>query len=88
MSSRLIYAFLALASFVSALGCTSVVYKRMARYGWKRPVLVQKPSDLRVYGEYWRVAPDERWSRLPCAGIILGMLLTLCFGMCTLDPHH
>ena len=89
MGYGLLYMLLLLASSRLTSGCDALVYKRMAKYGWKRPLLVIKLSDLEVYRSYWRVASKEQWSRLPCVGIVLGMRLSLAFGIRALAvlPH-
>ncbi len=36
-------------------------------------------NDFRLYGDYWRIAPERGWSRLPIIGLVVSFLLAACF---------
>lgn len=36
-------------------------------------------KDFRLYSEYWRIAPEKKWSRLPMVGFVVSFILAGCF---------
>ena len=46
-------------------------------------------KDFGLYSEYWNIAPQKQWSRLPIVGFVLCFCLAACFLFSTLFlPAH
>jgi hypothetical protein len=50
--------------------------------------LWRTPKDLRLYSEYWRMAPERRWSRIPivAAAVSFAIAVVLLIGTMYFDP--
>ncbi|HVO79697.1 MAG TPA: hypothetical protein VMT28_03140 [Terriglobales bacterium] len=62
-----------------ANGQAFLVLHRMQSTGYPVGLWRTSLKDLRLYREYWRIAPEKGWSRLPMVAFTLSFILAACF---------